>query len=189
MIGSSVGRRWLWLVLATGIALGDQGAKAWIAGWLPYGASQAATPFFNLVHVLNEGAAFSLLAGAGGWQRNFFIALALAVSAGLVVLLLRGVGSPREAVGYSFVLGGALGNVIDRLMRGAVVDYLDFYVGGWHWPAFNLADSAIALGVLLFLSCGRKDALARRGGRETTLAARDDSTGAKGAARSAPAKI
>lgn len=151
MIGSSGGRRWLWLVLATGIALGDQGAKAWIAEWLPYGASQAVMPFFSLVHVLNEGAAFSLLAGAGGWQRYFFITLALVVSAALAVLLLRGVGSRREAVGYSLVLGGAMGNVIDRMVHGAVVDYLDFYLGGWHWPAFNLADSAIVLGVLLLL--------------------------------------
>jgi signal peptidase II len=151
MIGFSGGRRWLWLVLATGIALGDQGAKAWIAEWLPYGTRQAVMPFFSLVHVLNEGAAFSLFAGAGGWQRYFFITLALVVSAALAVLLLHGVGSRREAVGYSLVLGGAMGNVIDRMVHGAVVDYLDFYMGGWHWPAFNLADSAIVLGVVLLL--------------------------------------
>ncbi|MFZ5508700.1 MAG: signal peptidase II [Pseudomonadota bacterium] len=151
MIGSSGGRRWLWLVPATGIVLGDQGAKLWIAGWLPYGASEAVTPFFNLVHVLNEGAAFSLLAGAGGWQRPFFLLVALAVAAGLVVLLLRGVDRWREAAAYSLILGGALGNAVDRAARGAVLDYLDFHLGGWHWPAFNLADSAIVLGVVLFL--------------------------------------
>jgi signal peptidase II len=156
------GARFRWLMLAAGIVVADQGVKRWAAAYLLYGASEPVTPFFNLVHVLNEGAAFSLLAGAGGWQRYFFIVLALVVSAGLVVLLLRGVGSTREAGGYSLVLGGALGNVVDRMVHGAVVDYLDFYLGDWHWPAFNLADTAIVLGVLLLLSetalSPRKDA-------------------------------
>lgn len=145
------GMRLRWLMLAAGITLADQGIKRWVAAYLPLGASEPVTPFFNLVHVLNKGAAFSLLAGAGGWQRHVFVVLALVISAGLVFLLLRGVDSRREAGGYSLVLGGALGNVVDRMVQGAVVDYLDFYSGGWHWPAFNLADAAIVLGVLLLL--------------------------------------
>lgn len=158
-----------WLTLAAGTTLADQGIKRWTAASLPQGASEPVTPFFNLVHVLNEGAAFSLLAGAGGWQRYFFTALALVVSAGLVFLLLRGVKSRREAVGYSLVLGGALGNVVDRMVRGAVVDYLDFYLGDWHWPAFNLADSAIVLGILLLVwktrSAGNDDRMSINGTR------------------------
>lgn len=143
--------RWRWLALAIGIALSDQSAKQWIAAEFPLGASQALAPFFNLVHLLNEGAAFSLLAGAGGWQRYFFVALALAVSTGLVVVLMRRALTRREAWAYSLLLGGALGNLVDRVFRGSVVDYLDFHAGGWHWPAFNLADSAIVLSVLLLL--------------------------------------
>lgn len=143
--------RWRWLALAAGIALADQSAKQWIAAEFPLGGSQALTPFFNLVHLLNEGAAFSLLAGAGGWQRYFFIALALAVAAGLVVVLMRRALTRWEAWAYSLLLGGALGNLIDRVFRGSVVDYLDFHAGGWHWPAFNLADSVIVISVLLLL--------------------------------------
>lgn len=145
------GPRWGWLALATGIVLADQGAKVWITVWLPYGASAVGAPFFNLVHLLNEGAAFSLFADAGGEQRYFLTVVALVVSAGLVFQLLRGECSGRIALGYSLILGGAMGNAIDRILRGAVVDYLDFYVGSWHWPAFNLADFAIVMGVLLLL--------------------------------------
>lgn len=143
--------RWRWLALAAGIALADQSAKRWIAAEFPLGARQALTPFFNLVHTLNEGAAFSLLAGAGGWQRYFFIVLALAISAALVVALMRRALTRCEAWAYSLLLGGALGNLVDRVIRGSVVDYLDFHAGGWHWPAFNLADTMIVLSVLLML--------------------------------------
>lgn len=145
------GHRWQWLALAVGVMLADQAAKRQVVASLPYGASEPLTPFFNLVHVLNPGAAFSFLSGAGGWQRYLFIALALAVSAFLIFLLLRQTLSRLEAGGYSLVLGGALGNASDRFLHGAVVDYLDFHLAGWHWPAFNLADSAIVLGVLLLL--------------------------------------
>ena len=104
------------------------------------------TPFFNLVHVLNPGAAFSFLAGASGWQRYFFITLGLLVAVWLIRQLKQTL--PRfEAVGYSLILGGALGNVVDRLLRGQVVDFLDFHWQGMHWPAFNLAEVAISIGV------------------------------------------
>ncbi len=149
--GQGFDGRWRWLALAVGIALADQSAKRWIAAEFPLGASQALTPFFNLAHLLNEGAAFSLLAGAGGWQRYFFIALALAVATGLVLALMRRALTRWEAWAYSLLLGGTLGNLVDRVVRGSVVDYLDFHAGGWHWPAFNLADSVIVLSVLLLV--------------------------------------
>lgn len=143
--------RYRWLGLAIGVVLADQGAKHWIAGTFPLGAGETALPFFNLVHILNSGAAFSFLANAGGWQRYVFIALALAVSVGLTVMLLKGVANRWEGWGYSLLLGGAVGNLVDRLVQGAVVDYLDFHAGGWHWPAFNLADSVIVFSVLLLV--------------------------------------
>ena len=143
--------RWRWLALAAAIVLADQGIKGWIAAQFPLGASQAVMPFFNLVHLLNDGAAFSLLAGAGGWQRYAFIALASAVSGVLAFRLLQGVANRWEGWGYGLLLGGALGNLTDRVTRGAVVDYLDLHAGGWHWPAFNLADTALCLSVLILL--------------------------------------
>ncbi|OHC64625.1 MAG: signal peptidase II [Rhodocyclales bacterium GWA2_65_20] len=143
--------RWRWLALAAAIVLADQGTKGWIAAQFPMGASQAVMPFFNLVHLLNDGAAFSLLAGAGGWQRYAFIALASAVSGVLAFRLLQGVANRWEGWGYGLLLGGALGNLIDRVAWGAVVDYLDLHAGGWHWPAFNLADTALCLSVLILL--------------------------------------
>lgn len=147
----SLGSRWRWLALAMLIALADQGTKEWITAQLPLGASEILTPFFNLVHVLNDGAAFSLLADAGGWQRYVFIALATLVACVLIFQLLQGVANRWEGWGYGLLLGGALGNLVDRVFRGAVVDYLDFHAGGWHWPAFNLADTALCLSVLIFL--------------------------------------
>jgi signal peptidase II len=109
------------------------------------------TPWFNLVHVLNPGAAFSFLADASGWQRYFLSAIGLTVSAVLVWMLWRGVKNRLEAVAYASLIGGALGNVIDRLRLGAVVDYLDFYWRDWHWPAFNLADILVVGGAGLLI--------------------------------------
>lgn len=143
--------RYRWLGLALIVALADQGAKRWIAATFPLGAGEAVFPFFNLVHILNSGAAFSFLANAGGWQRYAFIAFALAVSGGLAVMLLKGVANRWEGWGYSLLLGGAVGNLVDRLIQGAVVDFLDIHAGGWHWPAFNLADTALCLSVLILL--------------------------------------
>lgn len=119
---------------------------------MPYGASYPLTSFFNLVHVWNRGAAFSFLADAGGWQRYFFIVIGLAVPAVLVWLLRKGVANRSEAMAYSLIIGGALGNVTDRIARGFVVDYLDFYWRNWHWPAFNAADIAITAGAMLLVA-------------------------------------
>jgi len=142
-------RRYFGVALVAVIA--DQGTKFAITQWLDLGQSVALTPFFNLVHVLNPGAAFSFLAEAGGWQRYFFILLGTGISLWLAVLLHKGVENRWEACGYSLLLGGAMGNVIDRVWGGAVIDFLDVHAASWHWPSFNVADIAINMGVGLLL--------------------------------------
>jgi len=142
--------RWLWLS-ALVVAL-DQGTK-WMAEaaldpYLPV----ALVPSLNLTLMYNEGAAFSFLAGAGGWQRWFFAGLATLVTIALGVWLHRLKATERmTATGIALVMGGAVGNLIDRILTGRVVDFIDVYYADWHWPAFNLADSAITLGVALLL--------------------------------------
>jgi signal peptidase II len=110
-------------------------------------------PFFKLTYVHNTGAAFSFLSEAGGWQRWFFAGLALVISVVIAVWLSRlEKNETLLAVALSLILGGAVGNLIDRLAYGYVIDFLDVYYGTWHWPAFNIADSAITLGVVLMLA-------------------------------------
>lgn len=142
------------LLLAAVLAMLDQLVKAGVAATLPLGSSVTLTPWFNLVHVLNPGAAFSFLADAGGWQRHALSGIGIVVSLALAVLLWRGVRSRLEAAAYVGLIGGALGNVIDRLRIGAVVDYLDLYWRDMHWPAFNLADAWVvgAAGLLVLAS-------------------------------------
>ncbi len=118
----------------------DQVVKWAIVMNLPPGEVVAVTTWFNLVRVLNPGASFSLLADAGGWQRHALSAVGVAVSAALAAILWRGVRSRLETVAYVGMIGGALGNVVDRMRIGAVVDYLDLHWRDMHWPAFNLAD-------------------------------------------------
>lgn len=145
----------VWLGLATVCAILDQITKAIATASIAYGSSLPVTPFFNLVHVLNPGAAFSFLANQPGWQRWFFAALALVASAVLTWLIVRK-PSEKEAPAYALILGGAVGNLVDRIMHGAVVDWLDFHVHGMHWPAFNLADAWIVIGAgLLILASSR----------------------------------
>lgn len=132
------------------IVLLDQGIKYAVHDYTPYGWRQQVTPFFNLVHVWNYGAAFSFLADAGGWQRFFFGAIALIVAIGLTIVLVKPLPW-RERWGYAAVLGGAVGNGLDRAFRGYVVDFLDFYAGAWHWPAFNVADIGIVCGAALLI--------------------------------------
>ena len=157
-------RKAQWYSLAIAVLVGDQAAKTYIDMTTPLRWSQEVTPFFNLVHLLNPGAAFSFLAGAGGWQRWFFLAIALAASAWLVWQLSRPLRK-LEALSYSLILGGALGNAFDRAVRGQVVDYLDFHLRGWHWPAFNIADMAITGGaialVVVSLLSGEKPTAAK----------------------------
>ena len=142
-------KTWLWL--AALIIVLDQISKWVILGALQPGDSHYVAPFFNWVLTFNAGAAFSFLSDAGGWQRWFFTALALGVSVWIVSLLRRHTSEFRLSLALTLVLGGALGNVIDRLRFGAVVDFVQWHVAGYYWPAFNLADSAITIGaVLLF---------------------------------------
>ncbi|WP_225776324.1 signal peptidase II [Pseudomonas sp. Marseille-Q5115] len=142
---------WFYWGLAVAVATIDQGFKFLVERLFTLGSTLPMNVFFNLVHARNTGAAFSFLAEAGGWQRYLFIAIALAVSV-MLALMLRRARPTSEALGYSLVLGGAIGNLVDRSFRGYVVDYLDFYYQTWHWPAFNLADIAIVGGVVLLLA-------------------------------------
>ncbi len=141
-----------WLVLIVLILAADQATKLWVLAALqPYEVIPV-LPSLNLTLVFNEGAAFSFLADAGGWQRWFFVALALVVSGVLLVWLWRLKPEDRlTAAGLSLVAGGAIGNLIDRIAYGHVVDFVDVYWRAWHWPAFNVADSAITVGVGLLL--------------------------------------
>ena len=142
--------RWLWLS-ALVIAL-DQLTKQWIEGSFVMYETYPVTGFFNLTLVYNTGAAFSFLSDAGGWQRWFFMALAFGISSYLVYWLMQLKKSQVVLpLAIALLIGGAIGNAIDRAIHGHVVDFLDFYIQNWHWPAFNLADSAITLGVILFL--------------------------------------
>ena len=141
-----------WWTLALLLASADQAIKYAVHSGLPYGASIPLTDFFNFVHRWNTGAAFSFLADAGGWQRYFFTVVAIVVST-VIGWMLTKPPPKTEAFGYSLILGGALGNVIDRINRGYVVDFLDFHWQGWHWPAFNLADIGICAGAVLLIIC------------------------------------
>ena len=141
--------RWLFLSLA--VIVLDQLTKFWIAGAFHYGESSSLLPFFSLVHAHNTGAAFSFLADEAGWQRFFFIGIALAASVLIVYLLRKHAAERWFCLALSLILGGALGNVIDRVRFGYVIDFLDFYYAGWHFPAFNVADSAITVGAALLI--------------------------------------
>ncbi|UUM21337.1 signal peptidase II [Mycoavidus sp. SF9855] len=140
-----------WLGLALAIILCDQLSKLSIMHTYAYGESHPLTSFFNLVLVYNPGAAFSFLAKAGGWQRWAFIALGIAAAFFITYLLKRHSGQKLFCTALSLILGGALGNVVDRLLYGHVIDFLDFHFRGWHWPAFNVADSAITCGAILLI--------------------------------------
>ncbi len=135
-----------WLMLASVVVILDQWSKWAITHAMAYGASVEVLPFFNLVLVHNKGAAFSFLSGASGWQREFFIAVAVVAIAWVVYLLRKHPQQKLFCFGLGLILGGALGNVIDRVWIGAVVDFLDFHAAGHHFPAFNVADSAITCG-------------------------------------------
>lgn len=140
-----------WLVLAVVVAGLDQASKHWVMAVLDFGDSVSVTGFFDLVLVFNPGAAFSFLADHSGWQRWFFIVLAFGICAWLLTLLRHHQDEVLLPIAFLLIIGGAVGNVIDRFVFGAVVDFLYFHVGRYGWPAFNLADSAITLGVVLML--------------------------------------
>ena len=150
------GLRWLWL---SGLVLAlDQATKLAAVRLLAEREIHSLLPGFNLTLVYNPGAAFSFLGDAGGWQRWFLSTVGIVVSV-VLGLLLRSAGrGPKGlAAGYALVLGGALGNVVDRLYLGVVVDFIDIYYGRFHWPAFNVADSAICAGALLLVVHALRD--------------------------------
>lgn len=140
-----------WLGIATIIVLLDQITKITITRLFTYGESLPVTSFFNLVLAHNKGAAFSFLATESGWQRYLFTGIAVAATIFIIYLLKRHAGQRLFCWALALILGGAIGNLIDRVMYGYVVDFLDFYVGKWHWPAFNVADMAIVGGAGLFI--------------------------------------
>lgn len=142
-------RYFLWSVLVITL---DLWSKRWIERTLPLGGQIRVLPFFALTRIDNRGAAFSFLNGAGAWRNGLFMTLALLASAGLVYWILILPGRPRLLpTALSLILGGALGNAIDRIRHGHVTDFILLHVHGWYYPAFNVADSAITIGAILFL--------------------------------------
>ena len=141
----------LWLGIAMIIVLLDQLSKITLSRMMVFGQSDTVTSFFNLVMVYNRGAAFSFLADQPGWQRYFFAGVSLLASLLIIWMLKRHSGQRLFCWAMTLILGGALGNLIDRIAYGHVIDFLDFHVSGFHWPAFNVADSAITLGAVLFI--------------------------------------
>ena len=139
------------LTLALIVLVLDLVSKHWVVSILLHGQQIPLTNFFNLVLTYNAGAAFSFLSDASGWQRWFFSGIAAAASILMVYLLRKHTSEKLFCLALSLVLGGALGNLWDRITLGHVVDFLDFHVGGYHWPAFNVADSAIFLGALFLI--------------------------------------
>jgi len=135
-----------WLAIALIIIVADQITKTLIVDAFALGESRTITSFFNLVRVHNSGAAFSFLAGASGWQRWFFVGLGAAAAVFIVWMLSRHGGQKLFSWALALILGGALGNVIDRLLHGHVVDFIQVHHSGWYFPSFNVADSAISIG-------------------------------------------
>ncbi|KVE39379.1 signal peptidase II [Burkholderia sp. TSV86] len=140
-----------WLGLSLIVILFDQLTKIAVLRTFAYGVLHPLTPFFNLTLIYNRGAAFGFLGTASGWQRWAFTALGLGATVVICYLLKRHGHQRLFSLALALILGGALGNVIDRLLYGHVIDFLDFHVGAWHWPAFNLADTAITIGAVLLV--------------------------------------
>ena len=148
--------RWLWITILV-IAL-DLISKGMVSYYLTRFTSHTVTSFLNIVLVYNSGSAFGFLANQSGWQLWLFIAIAVMVATGILTWLWKSQNKhPLTALALCFILGGTLGNLYDRVINGYVIDFIDFHIGTWHWPAFNIADSAICLGVFfIILSAFRK---------------------------------
>ncbi|HEV7617731.1 MAG TPA: signal peptidase II [Burkholderiaceae bacterium] len=140
-----------WLGIAAIVIALDQLTKITITRLFTFGESLPVTSFFNLVLAYNKGAAFSFLAEQAGWQRYFFTGISIAATLFILYLLKRHAGRRLFCWALALILGGAIGNLIDRIIYGHVIDFLDFHVLNWHWPAFNVADSAICIGAILFV--------------------------------------
>jgi signal peptidase II len=141
-----------WLGIAFIVILLDQLSKITVVKLFELGEDKVVTSFFNLTLAYNRGAAFSFLSNQGGWQRYFFTAIGIAAVGFIVYLLRRHAGQRMFCWALALIMGGAIGNVIDRLVYGHVIDFLDFHLAGWgHFPAFNIADTAITIGAMLFI--------------------------------------
>ncbi len=140
-----------WLGLALILLIADQFTKVLILGYYQLGDATYVTSFFNIVRVHNSGAAFSFLASASGWQRWFFTVIGIAAAIFIVWMLKSHAGQKLFSFALACILGGAIGNVIDRLLHGYVVDFLDVHYAGWHFPAFNIADAAITVGAVCLI--------------------------------------
>jgi signal peptidase II len=141
----------LWIGLSLVVVILDQISKLIVLNTIPYRSSIRVNDFLNWVLVFNPGAAFSFLANGGGWQKWFFIAIGLIATIVMIWLLFRHAQQSIFCFSISMILGGAVGNLIDRFTHGAVVDFIDVYYRQYHWPAFNVADSAITLGTFLLI--------------------------------------
>ncbi|GAA0497087.1 signal peptidase II [Tatumella terrea] len=156
----STGLRWLWVMVLVIVA--DFASKQWIMAHMQLHETRALLPSLNLFYAHNYGAAFSFLADKGGWQRWFFAGIAIAIAITLVVMMYRNRASQRLTnIAYAMIIGGALGNLLDRFWHGFVVDFIDFYVGDWHFATFNIADCGICIGAALvilegFIASSRK---------------------------------
>jgi signal peptidase II len=142
---------WRWFALSLGVVLADQVTKALVLARFSLGERVELTGFFNMVLVYNKGAAFSFLSDAGGWQTPALVVFAVVAIGVVGTFIVRSPGRHMLRTGLALILGGALGNLIDRVRYGQVVDFLDFHAAGWHWPAFNVADSAITVGAALLI--------------------------------------
>ncbi|MDB5869064.1 MAG: signal peptidase Aspartic peptidase family [Polaromonas sp.] len=140
-----------WLGLALILLMADQFTKVLILGYYRLGDATYITSFFNVVRVHNTGAAFSFLASASGWQRWFFTGIGVLAAVFIIWMLKSHPGQKLFSLAMACILGGAIGNVIDRALHGYVVDFLDFHYGTWHFPAFNIADSAITIGAICLI--------------------------------------
>jgi signal peptidase II len=140
---------WLWLSVLI-IAL-DHITKVWMSYWLNGSSLIPVFPFLNFILTHNPGAAFSFLGGAEGWQRWLFVAISIGVSLYLIRLLYRGGATTWTACAVALIIGGAIGNLYDRLTLGYVIDFIDFCIGYWHFATFNLADSAISIGAVMWV--------------------------------------
>ena len=145
------GWRFWWLAMLVLVA--DQLTKVWVIQNFEFGESIQLLPVFNFTYARNYGAAFSFLSDAGGWQRWFFALIALVISSWIVWQLRSLRPGTFYSLALALIMGGALGNLIDRLWLGMVVDFIDLHAAGWHWPAFNLADSAVCVGAVLYVLC------------------------------------
>lgn len=142
---------WPWLAWSAAIVMLDQITKQWILEHYQYGDWTPVTSFFNIVRAHNTGAAFSFLSDAGGWQRWMFVGIGAVATVLIVWQLRKHPGQKLFGFALASILGGAIGNVVDRLQHGYVVDFLDFYWGRWHFPAFNMADIAISVGAVCLI--------------------------------------